>query len=395
MKGFLIKFLKVLKWMGIVLLSLIIILLIVRFVGKLIFNRTPDGGINETMYVDVNGQQMWINIYSENKDNPVLLFLHGGPGYSTSYGDYVILRKLAKDYTVVNWDQRNCGKTWLKDPQEQKITIDMLRDDIDVLTDYLLEYMDKDKLTIMGISWGSFYALDFAQNHPEKTECCIGLSQAVGYYDKALEYGLSINFFAADFFRTSDKLSAEDHELAQKINDDELLEAITPDSEAENESIEIFMKLVGKYSSQLDAYMYDNGYMVDMFDDCDENLISAVLFSPYYSLPEIYKSIFVYPEAENGVQTYDDVSHVLHLQREDSGTLLDRTEYQVPVYMFLAENDYTCNPRVAEEYFNSITAPYKELRYTSGGHESTMYHSEELAAFVHYIAEKQKELNSD
>ncbi|MBO4519554.1 MAG: hypothetical protein J5704_05900, partial [Paludibacteraceae bacterium] len=57
------KFLKFLKWTGIVLLGLIIILLVVRFIGKQYYSRTPDGGINEVMHIDVNGQKQWINIY--------------------------------------------------------------------------------------------------------------------------------------------------------------------------------------------------------------------------------------------------------------------------------------------------------------------------------------------
>ncbi|MBP5431503.1 MAG: alpha/beta hydrolase, partial [Ruminococcus sp.] len=71
------KFLKILKWTGIVLLGIIIILLIVRLIGKMYYNRTPEGGINKSMYLDVNGQEQWISIYGENKDNPVMLFLHG------------------------------------------------------------------------------------------------------------------------------------------------------------------------------------------------------------------------------------------------------------------------------------------------------------------------------
>ena len=51
------KLLKILKWTGIVLLGIIIILLIVRLIGKMYYNRTPEGGINESMYLDVNGQE--------------------------------------------------------------------------------------------------------------------------------------------------------------------------------------------------------------------------------------------------------------------------------------------------------------------------------------------------
>ena len=83
---------------------------------------------NESFYIEVNGQQQWLSIYGEDKNNPVLLYLHGGPGDSSSLFDYRILRKLANDYTVVNWDQRDAGKTWIHDPKDTAITSDLLRD---------------------------------------------------------------------------------------------------------------------------------------------------------------------------------------------------------------------------------------------------------------------------
>ena len=99
--------LKVLKWIVIVLLGIIMIFLIIRFIGQKINDRTPKGGINESMYIDINGSKQWISIYGQNKDNPVLLYLHGGPGASTSSYDYAFTRKWADVYTVVTWDQKN------------------------------------------------------------------------------------------------------------------------------------------------------------------------------------------------------------------------------------------------------------------------------------------------
>ena len=63
-------------------LSLLMVLFLVRAIGKAIYNQTPQGGINESMYIDVNGTKQWISIYGDDIDNPVLLYLHGGPGAS-------------------------------------------------------------------------------------------------------------------------------------------------------------------------------------------------------------------------------------------------------------------------------------------------------------------------
>ena len=118
--------LQILKWTGIVIAGLIILFFIVRFIGQRINARTPEGGINESLYVDINGSKQWINIYGQNKDNPVLLFLHGGPGGTLSASAYPVLRKLSDIYTVVNWDQRACGLSWTKDMKGTQITFEQL-----------------------------------------------------------------------------------------------------------------------------------------------------------------------------------------------------------------------------------------------------------------------------
>lgn len=103
---------KILLGILITLTVAIIILLVVRLIGRSANSKTPDGGINESMLVDINGTQQWINIYGQDKDNPVLLYLHGGPGSATSHLDYAFTRKWSDVYTVVTWDQRGCGKSY-------------------------------------------------------------------------------------------------------------------------------------------------------------------------------------------------------------------------------------------------------------------------------------------
>ena len=382
MRNVLRKILKVLKWVGIVLASIIVLFFLVRSIGRMINNITPKGGINETMYVDVNGQEMWINIYGQDKNNPVLLYLHGGPGYSSSFADYKLLRKLSEDYTVVNWDQRSCGKTWLKNQDDTTpITLELMRSDIDVMTDYILEYLDKDKLTVMGISWGSFYALDFAYNHPEKTECCIGLSQALGYYEGEPEYMYSSWVMQAEYLKVAGFVSDEDKELAKKIDTDELVQflieaSLYGHSDRGGEGKSIFFQLKNKYKKELSAYMHEHGE-TDLINDCDENMIAAALFCPYYNIVELYKANLVYSD-----ECYNGLVREMHTPGEDN-CVLDRKEYQCPVYFFLAEDDLSCNPKMAEEYLNSITAPAKGIGYTTGGHEDTLLHSDELVKFIH------------
>ena len=120
-KGF-----KIVKAIGLGIAAVIILLFAVRAVGVGINRRTPKGGINESMYVEINGTKQWISIYGDNLSNPVLLYLHGGPGSPTSEFDYVITRKWADVYTVVTWDQRNCGKSYDAGQNEIELTRDLL-----------------------------------------------------------------------------------------------------------------------------------------------------------------------------------------------------------------------------------------------------------------------------
>ena len=66
---------KIIKWTALVILALIVTFFLVRAIGKAIYTKTPDGGINQSMYIDVNGTKQWINIYGEDIDDPVLLYL--------------------------------------------------------------------------------------------------------------------------------------------------------------------------------------------------------------------------------------------------------------------------------------------------------------------------------
>ena len=415
---------KILKWSGIVLLGMFVILLIVRLTGKMYYHRTPDGGINESMYLDVNGQAQWVSIYGENKDNPVMLFLHGGPGDSYSYADFKIWRKIAKDYTVVNWDQRNAGKTWLHDAQDSELTPELMRSDLEVLTDQILEYTGKDKLTLLGLSWGTLYADDYALRHPEKVECVIDLSLAVNvgiyteqmrqdardYCDGLLAYDDIIEKYSYDFFCCSenDKLGITEPADIQTINegikqvflewteDDPKLHALAeqfdpelltqvqlhPGNEAlwdayKEHNLPIDSKINAKYGDQIRF-----GWQINIFE-ADFGLLSSVWCNPYYTLPELCKAL---------TYDYDNNSYsdkIEPLGEDFTQTLKDNPAYQMPFYVLQGDHDDPMG--IIRNYFNSVTAPDKEFRYLeNGGHSSTLLRSDELAQFVHEIAEKQK-----
>ena len=72
----------------------------------------PFKGVDEQTYVDINGMKQFITIRGKSKDNPVILYLHGGPLSPDSYVSYLFSNDLIDDYTFVCWDQRGCGRTY-------------------------------------------------------------------------------------------------------------------------------------------------------------------------------------------------------------------------------------------------------------------------------------------
>ena len=87
---------------------LIVGLLIIRAVKRSSRSKVPAGGINESLYVDINGTKQWINIYGQKKENPVLLFLEGGPGDATSIFGGAFNQMFAGDldffFFAVSWN---------------------------------------------------------------------------------------------------------------------------------------------------------------------------------------------------------------------------------------------------------------------------------------------------
>ena len=67
------KVLKAIKILFVTVAALIIVILGAHVIGRIVNSKVPEGGINESMYVDINGTKQWINIYGENIENPVLL----------------------------------------------------------------------------------------------------------------------------------------------------------------------------------------------------------------------------------------------------------------------------------------------------------------------------------
>lgn len=346
------KLKKAIKYILLLLAAIIIMILSAHTIGGAINRMTPDGGINRSMYVDINGTKQWVNIYGENIDNPVLLYLHGGPGSATSDIDYAFTRKWADIYTVVTWDQRNCGKSYDAAQNNTELTKDLLMQDGREMTEFLLDYMGKEKITILGHSWGSFYGANLVLEYPEYYECFIGTGQLVDMVENETA-----------FKEEAGKWAEGDAEALA------LVKQLTPDN--------FTLEHISARNSLMEKYGY--GMMVD---GSDYNLAATILFNPNYSIPDWIR----YFQRDSSVYL-----KFFNSDEFRAFSLKGRYDYEVPYYNINGDKDYQTNYNLAREYFDQLNAPYKEMFImedtTHGLLESK---SEEFSKFVHQIAENER-----
>lgn len=202
------------------------------------------------MYVDINGTKQWISIYGQDKGNPVLLYLHGGPCSPTVALDWSIFRKLSADYTIVEWDQRSCGHNYPDYKETEPITAEIMISDGKAMTDFLCKYLQKEKITLYGHSWGSLLAANLALDYPDQYDALIVSSLVV-------DEEISRQYFR-EYLLEQSADDPEIHAAAEKFDPEKGLRA----------QEDTFLKLA--YSKYM---YYDN-----IFNDCDVNLYAA-LFS--------------------------------------------------------------------------------------------------------------------
>ena len=141
--------------------------------------QTVPGSIAELTQVELGGTSQTISIRAADANNPVLLYLSGGPGQSDIAFARVLLEPLVADYVVVVWDQRGSGKSYSALEPTSTYTLDSLVADTNQLADYLRTRFDEQKIYLLGESWGSTLGVLAVQQRPDLYYAYIGSGQMV------------------------------------------------------------------------------------------------------------------------------------------------------------------------------------------------------------------------
>lgn len=141
--------------------------------------------VTEASLVQIGGIRQWVTISGQDRANPVVLIVHGGPGNPNTPFAHSLFGAWEKDFTVVQWDQRGAGKTYgaSKPAEDDVLTIERLTQDGVEVARHVRERLGKRKVILMGGSWGSALAVYMAVAAPDLFHAYVGTAQLVNYHD--------------------------------------------------------------------------------------------------------------------------------------------------------------------------------------------------------------------
>ena len=138
--------------------------------------------IDEEAFVTIGGIPQWITIKGQDRDNPLLLLLHGGPAVTFTPNADAMFEGWDKDFTLVEWDQRGAGRTFIKNGGEKiasTMTLDRMVDDGLEVARYAAAHLGKKKIIVMGASWGSILGVHMIHAQPDLFSAYVGPAQIV------------------------------------------------------------------------------------------------------------------------------------------------------------------------------------------------------------------------
>lgn len=186
---------KILKWLlylalGIIITAFISIQAYKAYLRAATKIESPNG-ISSLQQVQLGETKQWIFIRGNHKENPVLLFLHGGPGEPAlgMPGSRILDKELLDHFTIVHWDQLGAGKSYDKNIPNESMAMGKWVEDCNKLINYLCDTLSKKKIFLVAHSGGSILGIKMAQKYPEKIHAYIGISQIVNHQkQQAISY---------------------------------------------------------------------------------------------------------------------------------------------------------------------------------------------------------------
>ena len=327
-------FLKIVKWIAYVLIGLLLLALISLQVYKIYLKystkiETPNG-ISSLEEITLGGLKQWIFIRGEDKKNPVLIFLHGGPGVPlmSMASSRKFDAELIKHFTVVHWDQRGAGKSYYNDISADSMTIDRFVEDCNELIDYIQNRFSTQKVFLVGHSWGSVIGIKTVYKYPEKIHAYVGVGQIISDYEQQ---------------KVSYDFVVEEAEKSGDVKVQNAIKAIGPPP----------YNAPGKISEK-DEYVFQYGGIAHGGIKQIMILMSNFLTSPEYSLSEGFRSF--------GSKGYESSMSVMWEEIKNINLTKEMHSIMVPMYFFEGKYDMATPTVIVEDFYANLDLDAKKSK---------------------------------
>jgi proline iminopeptidase len=289
------------------------------------------GSIAELTTVKLGGHDQTIMVRAYSPNQPVLLFLNGGPGQSGLAFSRVMLNDLARDFVIVDWDQRGTGKSYAAFEPTSTLTLEQAISDTVELAKHLRQRFDEQKIYVLGESWGTTLAVLAAQRSPELFHALIGSGQMVSQRE------------------TDRRLYQDVLELAAQTGNDQLANKMRSYGQPPYADIPYANAFVmGQYESLYKPYTPSKAYM-----DLGNN--SGVGF--YGIMASEYNLI----EKTNVLRGLIDTFTVIYPQIQQIDFRNDVKKLEVPIYILDGLSELSARRDLVLEWFNTLEAPKKRI----------------------------------
>ena len=281
-----------------------------------------DSAISELKMVEINGTKLAVMIRGQDRNNPVLLCVTGGPSGSEIMMIKNIEGELEKHFTVVHYDQRGAGKSFSLKEDYKDLNYHQHVEDLIALTEYIREYLGKEKVYLMGHSYGTYLGTLAANEKPEYYKAYVGVGQMSDMKEAEYYSLLSCAEAAKEAGNQKDVKYLES--IADKVHNGEM---ICP------------RKYVRKYKFAEHKKTRTGSY-----------LLKGILFGPEYNIADGIKMI------------YSAIKYAMPLAMQSVADPLTKLapEVKVPTYFLLGKYDGMTNTKAAKEYFDSLGGDVKK-----------------------------------
>lgn len=315
-------------------------------------NEIP-GSIAEITRITLGGNEQWVQVRAANPDNPVIVYIPGGPGQSDFAQSRVLLQPLEDNFVVVTWDQAGNGRSYASwDPA--RITPERAVADLIELTDYLRDRFDEEKIYLLGESWGTAPAVLAAQQRPDLFHAIISSGQMVA-------------------FTETDRMIYEDLLAWAYANDQGLAEQLRDFGPPPYDDLWAYSVLFENYPNIESDYDPPQAY-VDRHEASGVGFF-GVMGSEYDPINKV-----------NLFRSLMDTFDVLYPQLQGIDFRRDVPSLDVPIYIFDGEHELRGRREPLQEWFGMLQAPEKEMfTYEDGGHAVAFEHADDLDRILNEI----------